>query len=93
MVRVKAGEREIVYSLTLPEVGDAQWTAPVGARKGIPARSLGGAIARDVWQWLAAAGALLLAVEWMLYGRGRSRFVARANVAAMRLVRGWSKAS
>ena len=93
MVRVTAGEREIVYSLTLPEVGDTVWTAPATARKGIPPASLGGAVSRDVWQWLAVLGALLLAVEWMLFGRGRSHFVARANVAAISLSRIWRKAS
>ena len=27
---------------------------------------------KDLWPWLAIAGALILFVEWIIYGRGRS---------------------
>jgi hypothetical protein len=83
MVRVKAGERDIVYSLTLPEVGDQAWTPPASARKGVPAAALGGALSRDVWHWLAALAGVLLAIEWILFGRGRLQFMPRAAVATL----------
>jgi hypothetical protein len=73
--RVVAGDREYVYSLTLPQLWDAKWEPPAEAGKGIPrfAPSLDGS--SDIWPWLAVLGALGLAIEWMLYGRfRRARF-------------------
>ena len=57
IVRVSAANRELVYSLTLPQAGDAVWK-PDGVRAGIPRRSDLGPSSRDVWQWLALLGAL-----------------------------------
>jgi len=70
-VRVEAGDRELVYSLTLPQLGETRWDPPPDALKGIPRFSpvLDGS--SDLWPWLALAGAAGLLVEWLLYGRFR----------------------
>jgi hypothetical protein len=70
-VRVVAGDREFVYSLTLPQLWDAKWEPPADAGKGIPrfAPSFDGS--SDIWPWLAVLGAAGLIAEWLLYGRFR----------------------
>lgn len=72
-VRVQAGERETVYSLTLPEVAGARWGIPSGARRGLPAAADHSPASRDVWRLLALLGALGLLVEWLLFGQARFR--------------------
>jgi hypothetical protein len=71
-VRVASPRGERIYSLTLPEVGEAQWVPPANAISGLPPR-WSGPLSRDIWPWLALAGLLLLVVEWFLYGRTRAR--------------------
>lgn len=70
-VRVLAGDREYIYSLTLPGLWDAKWQPPAGARQGIPRfqQVLEGSI--DLWPWLALAGGVGLLAEWLLFGRFR----------------------
>jgi hypothetical protein len=70
-VRVIAGDRESVYSLTLPDVAEARWEAPRGALRGVPGSRGSGPSSRDLWQALALAGAAGLLLEWLLFGRGR----------------------
>ena len=70
-VRVQAGDREYLYSLTLPELWDARWTPPSGARAGIPHFTAILDRITELWPWLALAGGLGLLVEWLLYGRFR----------------------
>jgi hypothetical protein len=70
-VRVAAGDREYMYSLTLPELSDSKWKPPANAMKGIPAFAPVAAAAHEVWPVLALLGALCLLTEWMLYGRFR----------------------
>ncbi len=70
-VRVNTREHEYVYSLTLPEVAEAVWEPPRQAKRGIPPAAAGGPASRDIWQALALAGALVLVIEWLLFGRGR----------------------
>jgi hypothetical protein len=70
-VRVVAGDREYMYSLTLPELADAKWKPPASALKGIPFYAPVLDRAADLWPWLAIAGALCLLAEWLLYGRFR----------------------
>ncbi len=70
-VRVLAGDREYVYSLSLPELWDARWQPPAGALKGIPRFSNRLDRASDLWPWLALAGGLGLLAEWLLFGRFR----------------------
>ena len=79
-VRVVAGNRQQVYSLTLPEVADRGWEIPPSVKRGVPAPREAVAGARDLWQWLAALGGLGLLVEWLLFGSvetGRVRRVFR----------------
>ena len=70
IVRVLAPGREQVLSLSLPEVADRSWAVPANVRRGIPAGT-SGMSSRDLWQWLAALGALGLAAEWLLFARVR----------------------
>jgi hypothetical protein len=70
-VRVVAGDREYMYSLTLPELADAKWKPPASALKGIPFFAPVLDRAADLWPWLAVAGALCLLAEWLLFGRFR----------------------
>ena len=79
-VRVLAGDREQVYSLSLPEVGTEVWTPPTSARQGIPS-SFSEVLSHDIWQVLAILGALGLFGEWLLFGRKRS-MISRAAVAS-----------
>jgi hypothetical protein len=68
IVRVIAGDRELVYSLTLPQPGDTVWQ-PSGIKLGLPGRAPAGPLSRDTWQWLAIAGAVGLLADWILFGR------------------------
>jgi von Willebrand factor type A domain/Aerotolerance regulator N-terminal len=68
VVRVLTGERELVYSLTLPQPGDVVWK-PSHVKLGLPGRAPLGPSSRDLWQWLALAGAAGLIADWILYGR------------------------
>jgi hypothetical protein len=79
-VRVLTGEQELVYSLTVPEVGDTIWQAPASVKHGVPRRTPIENAAQDIWYWLALAGAGCLLAEWLIYGRHRTRL--RAMQAA-----------
>lgn len=70
-VSVVAGDRESVYSLTLPDVAEAVWTPPAGVRRGIPKAAEMEASPPEIWPWLAALGGLGLLLDWLLYGRSR----------------------
>jgi hypothetical protein len=69
IVRVTAGDRELVYSLVLPEVSESRWEPPPGVKRGIPGnrQNSGGAI--DLWQALACLGAAGLLIDWVYFGR------------------------
>ncbi len=71
-VRVIAGSSERVFSLTLPEMWDAKWTAPSTARKGIPAWNDSLRRTTILWPWLALLGVGLLLAEWIIYGNASS---------------------
>ncbi|MEO7144095.1 MAG: VWA domain-containing protein, partial [Bryobacteraceae bacterium] len=90
-VRVLAGDREMIYSLILPEVADADWPIPSTARRGIPAPVYRPAPSTDLWPWLALLGGLGLLADWLLFGRGRSTFRPASKAAAPRIP--WSRAS
>ena len=68
-VRVAVPQHEVVFSLSLPEVGEAHWTAPEGVKRGVPRVAGGGPLRTALWPWLALLGALGLLADWMLYGR------------------------
>jgi len=69
LVRVDLGDRELVNSLSLPEIGEAKWEAPKTVRTGLSGVGGVASSARDIWQWLALAGGILLIVEWVFFGR------------------------
>lgn len=71
-VRVQTGDRELVYSLTLPALADASWTVPRGVSTGIPPKTFSESAATDIWPWLAIVGALGLLADWILFGRNRA---------------------
>ena len=68
-VRVASADRELVYSLTLPEMAEAKWDPPAGVKKGLPAAGESSASAFDAWQILAFLGGVGLLTEWFLFGR------------------------
>ncbi len=88
IVRLLTGDREIVYSLTLPQPGDVAWQ-PSQAKHGLPGRSPVGSAARDVWQWLAILGAAGLLLDWIWFGRMRRTAAQLAANTGM----SWRKAS
>jgi hypothetical protein len=94
-VRVLMGDRELVYSLTLPDVADAMWQPPPNARRGVPRTSGQNIRPRDLWPWLALLGGLGLLVDWLLYGRSRVFRLRAGQLAARAPWRKavWSKAS
>ncbi|HLI82564.1 MAG TPA: VWA domain-containing protein [Bryobacteraceae bacterium] len=71
VVRVVAGDREYIYSLTLPQLWDEKWEPPAEARRGIPPAQPFVSRSAGLWPWLALAGGLGLLAEWMLFGRFR----------------------
>jgi hypothetical protein len=92
IVRVLAGDRELVYSLTLPQPGDTVWQ-PSNVKLGLPPRALIGPTSRDLWQWLALAGAAGLLADWILFGRIDRRMRAAMGVAPQAGFPWWRKAS
>jgi hypothetical protein len=82
-VEVQAGDRDYVFSLTLPQVGGLRWRPPAGVRQGMPRFARFAEPASDLWPWLALLGAAGLVVEWLLFARnrGRRRSVERAPVS------------
>ncbi len=79
-VRVLAGDREYVYSLTLPQLWESKWDAPPETRRGIPRFTAPAArVPLPIFgNVLALAGGIGLLAEWILYGRFRRR-VARVS--------------
>ncbi len=71
-VRVLTGNRELVYSQTLPDVADALWHPPASVHKGIPRSTGNGVSSTDIWPWFAVLGALGLLLDWLLFGRSRA---------------------
>jgi hypothetical protein len=89
-VRVLTGSREVVYSLTLPDVGESLWKPPAAVRRGIP-RAMGDSVSTtDIWPWFAVLGACGLLLDWLLFGRSRAY-----RLRAVKTVVGsiWRKAS
>ncbi|MFN0103583.1 MAG: vWA domain-containing protein [Bryobacteraceae bacterium] len=70
-VRVRAGSRETVYALSLPDVGDTAWAAPARVRRGQGRFTGGASPVHDLWPWLALLGAALILAEWLIFGRLR----------------------
>ncbi len=80
IVQVTSDQRERVLSLVLPEVAEYEWKPPADVPVGLPGTVISSAGALGLWRELAALGALLLMIEWLIYGRRRrlnSLFVSR----------------
>lgn len=94
-VHVRDGERETIYSLSLPDVGETAWKAPPGVIRGIPRLAGQAAAIMNLWPWLAALGGVGLLVEWLLYGRGAIVRLRAANEPpwTARMRNAWRKAS
>jgi hypothetical protein len=92
VVRVLTGDREQVYSLSLPEVGEREWTAPQSARRGVPGL-FAQAVSRDLWHILAILGAACLLAEWLIFGRRRETSVQSGGRTAPPGPGFWRKAS
>src|SRR5579862_1435300 len=94
-VRVQMADRELVYSLTLPDVAEATWKVPAGVRKGIPRAAAAEAVPTDLWPWLAILGGFGLLADWLLYGRSRAFRLRAAKMVAplSSKVAAWRKAS
>ena len=82
-VKVVAGDREYLYSLTLPELWESKWTPPADAHLGVPRFARVLESSTELWPWLALAGSLGLLAEWLLYGRFR-RGMMRPKTVAIR---------
>jgi hypothetical protein len=59
-VRVGAGSLERVFSLSLPSLGESQWEAPATAGRGPGSPQPSTPLPKEMWRWLAIAGAALL---------------------------------
>ena len=77
-VRVLTGDRELIYSLTLPDLAEITWTPPADVLKGVPPASIAAAAPTNLWPWLALAGGLGLLIDWLLFGRTRAIRLTRA---------------
>lgn len=82
-VRVIDGIREVVYSLTLPDLPDKSWDAPSTVASGIPADGISSPEARELWRWLAVAGGVLLLLEWWWFGKRQRMWLKVAALAAI----------
>lgn len=93
-VHLQTGDRESVYSLTVPDVAEAVWKPPASVRRGIPGGVAGNAPPTTLWPWLATLGCLGFVIEWFLYGRNSlMRVIPRATGSRLGLKIPWRKAS
>lgn len=69
LVRVSAGDREYVYSLSLPEVAETAWEVPKTVRRGLGGMPGSGPVPTDLWRIFAILGGLGLLVDWLVFGR------------------------
>lgn len=86
IARVINGDRETIYSQSLPEMSDAKWKAPAGAKRGLPTFRDNVKASHDTWQIFAILGGLGLLIEWLLYGR-LDRMFTRVSTRARNLLR------
>jgi hypothetical protein len=91
IVRVLAADREVVYSLNLPDVATEVWEPPATAALGIPAPREHPVTFRELWPWLVALATVLLAFEWLWFGRFRTWESGRRRAKLVTLLHGWRK--
>lgn len=82
-VRILEAGREVVYSLTLPDLPDQSWDAPKTIATGVPEGTGALVEAKELWRWLAIAAALILLFEWWKYAKGQRAWLKYAMVAAI----------
>ncbi|NWF84998.1 MAG: VWA domain-containing protein [Bryobacteraceae bacterium] len=87
-VRVRCPNLEILSSLTLASASGQSWEPPETAPRGPNAAAASTPMPRDLWRLFAVLGAILLAIEWKLYGR-RLMWLKAAAVAAALLSTVW----
>ena len=93
-IHVVMGDRETVYSLTLPDTGDVAWQPPANVARGITRGSAVSGSPPNPWPWLALAGGLGLLADWLLYGRSRIvRLTPRGATTTLAERLPWRKAS
>lgn len=80
-VHVQMADRELLYSLTLPDVAEASWQVPANVHKGVPRGVGASSLPTEIWPWLAALGGLGLLADWLLYGRSRAVRLRAQNLA------------
>jgi len=68
-VQITLPDQRLVYSLSLPEVGETRWRPPDGARQGVPPPAPGSPLEWPLWPWLALLGTAGLIAEWIWFGR------------------------
>ena len=81
-VRVQLDDREMVYSLTLPDIAEAAWKVPASVRKGVPRGTGSTSLPTDIWPWLAVLGALGFLADWLMFGRTRAIRLRNGQIAA-----------
>lgn len=82
-VRIRCPNLEIQSSLTLASARGVVWTPPATAPRGAGAAAASTPVPKDLWRWFAVLGALILALEWKLFGRKLMWLKAAAVMAAL----------
>ncbi|MGH9651871.1 MAG: VWA domain-containing protein, partial [Bryobacteraceae bacterium] len=68
-----AAARHVVHA-DLPAVAQHAWKPPAGTRTGLPPRHLLPRAPDTLWKWFAVSAAILLALEWFLFGRKKRAY-------------------
>ncbi len=90
-VHVHDGDRDTLYSLTLPDVAEVAWKAPATVTHGLPRLGAQSASVSNLWPWLAVLGGLGLLIEWLMFGRGAVSGLPVSKTSAIKVP--WRKAS
>ena len=90
-MHVHDGDRDTLYSLTLPDVAETAWKAPSTVTHGLPRLAATSASVTNIWPWLAVLGGLGLLIEWFLFGRGAITGLPVSKASAIKIP--WRKAS
>ncbi len=87
-VRVRCPNLEIVNALTLASARGVPWEPPSAAPRGPGAPAASTPLPKDLWRLFAVLGAILLFIEWRIFGR-RLLWLKVAAVAAALLSTVW----
>jgi hypothetical protein len=90
-IHVTTGNRESIYSLTLPDVAEIAWKPQASVTKGLPSPRLRGASQANIWPWLAILGGIGLLVDWLIYGRSHTLRLQRSPAAKRTALRPWDR--